>query len=112
MATVPMIAIGIIFSGRATSSAKWVAQSRQAKAQLVLISPTIKAFSHEQSSPDRSQWNLALTDPVLLPSGLIDKVRKYKSGGLVRRSFGRDRDQDDEKGDERGVERCGGNSRE
>ena len=44
IATVPMIAMGIIFSGRATSSAMCVAQSRQANAQFVLISPTMKAM--------------------------------------------------------------------
>ena len=44
MATVPMMAMGIIFSGRGTSSAMWVAQSRQAKAQLQLIRPTMKAM--------------------------------------------------------------------
>lgn len=43
IATVPMMAIGTIFSGRATSSAMCVAQSKQAKAQFVLMSPTIKA---------------------------------------------------------------------
>ena len=41
--TVPMIAIGMTFSGLGTSSAICVAQSRQAKAQLQLISPTMKA---------------------------------------------------------------------
>lgn len=44
MATVPMIAIGITLSGWATSSAMCVAQSRQAKAQLVFTSPTMKAL--------------------------------------------------------------------
>lgn len=44
IATVPMIAMGIIFSGRGTSSAKCVAQSRHAKAQLALISPVINAM--------------------------------------------------------------------
>lgn len=44
IATVPMIAVGIAFSGWATSSAMCVAQSRQAKAQLVFISPTMKAL--------------------------------------------------------------------
>lgn len=44
IATVPMMAIGIIFSGLGTSSAMCVAQSRQAKAQLQLIRPTIKAM--------------------------------------------------------------------
>ena len=44
MATVPIMAMGIIFSGLGTSSAKCVAQSRQAKAQLQLIRPTIKAI--------------------------------------------------------------------
>ena len=45
IATVPIMAIGIIFSGRDTSSAMCVAQSRHAKAQLVLIKPTINAAS-------------------------------------------------------------------
>ena len=44
MATVPMMAIGIMRSGLCTSSAMWVAQSRQAKAQLVLTRPTMKAM--------------------------------------------------------------------
>jgi hypothetical protein len=43
MPTVPMIAIGTIFSGRWTSSAKCVAQSRHAKDQFVLTRPTMKA---------------------------------------------------------------------
>ena len=43
IATVPMMAMGIIFSGRATSSAMCVAQSKQAKAQFVLINPTMNA---------------------------------------------------------------------
>ncbi len=44
IATVPIIAIGIIRSGFSISSAKWVAQSRQAKAQFVLVSPMINAI--------------------------------------------------------------------
>lgn len=43
IATVPMMAMGIIFSGRATSSAKCVAQSRHANAQFVLTKPTMNA---------------------------------------------------------------------
>lgn len=44
IATVPMMAMGIIFSGLGTSSARWVAQSRQAKAQLQLMRPTMNAM--------------------------------------------------------------------
>ena len=44
IATVPRIAMGIMREGSATSSARCVAQSRQAKAQLVLIRPTMKAI--------------------------------------------------------------------
>jgi hypothetical protein len=44
MATVPIMAIGIIFSGRGTSSAMCVAQSRHANAQFVFTRPTIKAI--------------------------------------------------------------------
>lgn len=44
IATVPIMAMGTIFSGRWTSSARCVAQSRQAKLQLVLTRPTIKAI--------------------------------------------------------------------
>lgn len=44
IATVPIMAMGIIFSGRATSSAKCVAQSKHANAQFVLINPTMKAL--------------------------------------------------------------------
>ena len=42
--TVPIMAIGTIFSGRCTSSARCVAQSRQAKAQFVFTRPTMKAI--------------------------------------------------------------------
>lgn len=55
IATVPMIAVGITVPGLATSSAMCVAQSRQAKAQLVFMSPTIKA------SPSRCCVSLALS---------------------------------------------------
>lgn len=44
MATVPQMAMGIIFSGLATSSAKWTAQSKQVKAQFVLIRPMMNAI--------------------------------------------------------------------
>lgn len=44
MATVPMMAMGTMRSGCATSSAMCVAQSRQAKAQFVLMRPTMKAM--------------------------------------------------------------------
>lgn len=43
MATVDMMAMGMVRAGWATSSARWVAQSRQAKAQLVLMRPTMNA---------------------------------------------------------------------
>lgn len=101
MATVPMIAIGIILSGRATSSAICVAQSRQANAQFVLINPTMKASGVSYASgPFTGGGGFALTDPILFPSGLIDKVSKDKSGGLMGRSFRRHGNQDDDKGDE------------
>lgn len=47
IAIVPMMAIGMVRSGCWTSSARWVAQSRHAKAQLVLMRPTIKAMMSE-----------------------------------------------------------------
>ena len=44
IATVPIMAIGIIRSGWWTSSARCVAQSKHANAQLVLMSPTMNAI--------------------------------------------------------------------
>lgn len=47
IATVPMIAKGMLRSGLGTSSAKWVAESRHAKDQLGLINPTMKAIEFD-----------------------------------------------------------------
>src|ERR1700716_889258 len=47
MATVPMMAIGIALSGFPTSSARCVAESRQANTQFGLMSPTMKASPSE-----------------------------------------------------------------
>lgn len=47
MAIVPMIAMGIMRSGRWISSARWVAQSRHAKAQFVFMRPTMNAMGLE-----------------------------------------------------------------
>lgn len=65
--------------------------------------------SHSLSSDGEE---LALTDPVLFPPGLIDKVRKNKSSSLMGGSFGRHGDQNDDKGDERRIECRVGNGRE
>ena len=53
-----------------------------------------------------------LTNTVLAPSCLVDKICKNEFGLLVRRGFGRDGDEDDKKGDERGVEGCSPYGRE
>lgn len=70
MATVPMIATGIIFSGWWISSDRWVAQSKQANAQLVLISPTMNAKRKDQhTSFICPQWSVPMPfwdQPVLL----------------------------------------------
>ena len=53
-----------------------------------------------------------LTDAIGAPSGIIYEVCKDKLSGLVRRSFGRDSDEDDDKGDQGGVEGDVGDCRE
>ena len=62
MATVPMIAIGIIFSGLGTSSAMCVAQSRQAKGPIVI----------DEANNERN--------PVLTPASAVDEGREDKAG--------------------------------
>lgn len=45
-----------------------------------------------------------LTDPVLFPSRVVDKVSKHEASGFMARRFGGDGDENDQKRDERGVE--------
>ena len=47
----------------------------------------VKGFGEIESGP---------TDPVLLPSRIVDKIGKDEVGGFMGGCFGRDDDQDDE----------------
>jgi hypothetical protein len=51
-----MIAIGMFFSGWGTSSARWVAESRQAKIQLGLMRPTMKAMPSDFQPVELTKW--------------------------------------------------------
>jgi hypothetical protein len=72
IATVPIMAMGMRRSGWWISSAMWVAQSRQAKAQLVLMRPTMKAIPLE-------------AQPVLLTK--LAKTNCAVSLEIIRRGF-------------------------
>src|SRR5690606_27608300 len=71
MAMVPMMVIGMTRSGRGTSSARWVAESRQEKAQLGLMRPTMKAIA-----PDSQPVSLVNVANTNLASCLGDALAR------------------------------------
>lgn len=69
MATVARMAIGMERSGRETSSARWVAESRQAKTQFGLMRPTRKARPSEGQPVELTK--LAKTNLALAWEGAV-----------------------------------------